>query len=238
MEYYDIYLKRLNRYGENFQERLQGQREAEFEEYLKKTVYKVQFPYEDRVETGSLEKYQQDDTKTLQYLLTRVGVDLPAGTIVTILDMDGVDQNWMVYYVERIQASGYNRYIMLRMSHYLAWTALDGSAQTSWAYMYGKRTSSLRDSLKSGSKNAIYFEDQNDHFFIMPRNQYIKRDVYFVIGEAPFQQQFRVTGYDIQSTEGVEYVTIDPIYEYDLTPAPEKQEGDSDEDFYWLNNGK
>ncbi len=51
------------------------------------------------------------------------------------------------------------------------------------------------------------------------------------------QEYYRVTGYDIQSSLGVEYVTVDPIYEYDLTPVPEKQEGDSDESFFWLEGG-
>jgi len=35
----------------------------------------------------------------------------------------------------------------------------------------------------------------------------------------------------------VEFVSVDPIYEFDLTPPPEKQEEDNDEDFFWLNGG-
>jgi len=46
-----------------------------------------------------------------------------------------------------------------------------------------------------------------------------------------------VTGYDIQSTEGVEYVTIDPVYEFDLTAAPEKTLVDNDTDFFWITGG-
>ena len=44
----------------------------------------------------------------------------------------------MVYYLEHIKASGYNRYIMLRMTHYLTWIARDKSTQTSEAYMDGQ----------------------------------------------------------------------------------------------------
>ena len=32
-------------------------------------------------------------------------------------------------------------------------------------------------------------------------------------------------------------MTIDPIYEYDFSPTPEKTEDDRDEDYYWLNGG-
>ena len=47
-----------------------------------------------------------------------------------------------------------------------------------------------------------------------------------------------MTGYDIQSDLGVEFVTVDPVYLFDLTPAPEKTEEDSEDDFFWLNGGK
>ena len=39
MNYYDIYNKRLNRYGNDYQSRLQGKREHQFELYLSRSVY-------------------------------------------------------------------------------------------------------------------------------------------------------------------------------------------------------
>jgi len=46
MSYFDeVYLKRLNRYGLDYQSRLQGQRERNFENYLLKTIYRVDFQY-------------------------------------------------------------------------------------------------------------------------------------------------------------------------------------------------
>ena len=41
MEYFDIYKKRLNRYGEDYQTRIQTERERLFSLYLKKTTYLV-----------------------------------------------------------------------------------------------------------------------------------------------------------------------------------------------------
>ena len=47
MGYYEeVYLKRLNRYGVDFQSRLQGQREENFHRQLMKSVYYVEFDYE------------------------------------------------------------------------------------------------------------------------------------------------------------------------------------------------
>jgi hypothetical protein len=41
-------------------------------------------------------------------------------------DKDDIEEPWMVYYLEDIKASGYNRYIMLSMTHLLKWTGRDG----------------------------------------------------------------------------------------------------------------
>ena len=144
----------------------------------------------------------------------------------------------MIYYLENIKASGYNRYIVLKMTHYLKWTARDGSIQESWAYMYGQENNMLKDEIRSRSRmDTLYAENLKLNFFVLPLNPKIQKDDYFIVGEGELQEYYRVTGYDRQSSEGVEYVSVDPTYEYDLTPPPEKTETDSDEDFYWFTGG-
>lgn len=238
MSYFDIYKQRLNRFGSDYQSRIQGSREYNFDLYLLKSIYRVDFEYNGCSHPGSLERNKQTDTKTLQYLLTKVDLNIPAGTVLEIVDKDGVKQPWMIYYLEDIKASGYNRYIVLKMTHFLTWTARDGSTQTAWAYLYGQEDNMLKDEIRSRSRmDAIYSENLKSSFFITPLNQYIKKDDYFIVGEAPYQEYYRVTGYDIQSSLGVEYVTIDPIYEFDLSNPPEQKPADDEEDFFWFNGG-
>ena len=235
----DIYKKRVNRYGLDYQSRIQREREELFDLYLLKTIYRVDFLFEDEVVAGSLEKYKQDETQTLQYLLTKTNVNMPNGTILMIPDKDKIKKPWLVYYLEDIKASGYNRYIVLKMTHYLTWTARDGSQQESWAYMYGQEDNMLKDEIRSRSRmDTIYAENLKMSFFVMPTTPKIRKDDYLEIGTGELKEQYRVTGYDIQSTPGVEYVTVDPTYEYDLTPAPQQQPGDSEDEFFWLNGGE
>ena len=235
----DIYKKRVNRYGLDYQSRIQREREELFDLYLLKTIYRVDFLFEDEEVAGSLEKYKQDETQTLQYLLTKTNVNMPNGTILMIPDKDKIKKPWLVYYLEDIKASGYNRYIVLKMTHYLTWTARDGSQQESWAYMYGQEDNMLKDEIRSRSRmDTIYAENLKMSFFVMPTTPKIRKDDYLEIGTGELKEQYRVTGYDIQSTPGVEYVTVDPTYEYDLTPAPQRQPGDSEDEFFWLNGGE
>lgn len=238
MSYFDIYVQRLNRFGNDYQSRIQGERERLFDLYLLKSVYRVDFEYNDQHHAGSLEKNKQDNSETRQYLLTKVDLNIPSGTILMLTDKDGIEQPWMIYYLENIKASGYNRYIVLKMTHFLTWTARDGSEQTSWAYMYGQEDNMLKNEIRSRSRmDTIYEENLKLSFFVLPVNSKIKIDDYFIVGEKPLQEYYRVTGFDIQSTPGVEFVSIDPVYEYDLTPPPVKTDSESEEDYFWFNGG-
>ena len=129
---------------------------------------------------------------------------------------------------------------MLKMSHFITWRARDGQDYTSWAYMYGQENNMLKDEIRSRSRmDTIYAENLKSSFFVLPLNKNLRKDDYIIIPEEGerIQEQYRVTGYDIQSSEGVGYVTIDPIYEFDLSPVPDKKEEDNDEDFFWFNGG-
>ena len=190
MSYLDIYQKRLNRFGDDYFSRIQGKREKNFELYLTKTTCRIDFEFENEIHPGSFERYQQTASKTLHYLLTRVGLNLPSGTILDITSVDGISDKWMVFWKDNIQATGYDRYVMLRMSHYL----------------------------KAG-RRAFYSEDNESRFVIMPINKDIKQEDYVTIGEGDFVNHFRVTGYEYESVDGIMYVTLDPIYERDFTPV-------------------
>jgi hypothetical protein len=63
--YFDIYKKRINRYGKNTQERIQGQREKVFDIKVQESVYKVSFIYEGNEHFGTLERGSQDNTETI-----------------------------------------------------------------------------------------------------------------------------------------------------------------------------
>ena len=237
--YEDVYLKRLNRYGYDYQSRVQAQREREFEGKLLRSVYRVDFEYDNEVHPATLERYKQDETELMQYLLTRVSLNIPNGTILMIPDKDLELQPWLVYWLESIKASGYNRYIVLKMTHFITWHDRDGREQTSWCYMYGQQDNMLKDELRSRSRmDTLYTENLKMSFFVMPTNEFLRRDDYLEIGEGALKEAYRVTGYDIQSTPGVEYVTVDPVYLRDNSPAPEQTEEDDPDDYYWLNGGE
>lgn len=239
MSYYnDIYKKRINKYGTGYLQRIQGRREEEFERRLAKSVYKVSFNFSNELQDATLERYRQDDTHTLQYLLTRRNLQIPAGTIIEIADEQDSSNitRWMVYWLEDIRASGYNRYIVLKMTHLLQWEDRNGEQRESWAYMFGQENNMIKDELKSRSRsNVLYSENLKLSFFIMPLNPYIQKDVYIEVGQDELKEGYRVTGYDRQSSQGVEYVSVDPVYLFDTSTITTPKEQRTGESWEWLN---
>ena len=234
----DVYLKRLNRYGLNYQSRIQTQRERQFENLLMKSVYRVDFNYNDEMWPALLERYKQDETNTRAYLLTRVKLNIPKGTILMIPDKDMELIPWMVYWLEEIKASGYNRYVVLKMTHTITWEHENGDKFESLVYFYGQEDNMLKDEIRSRSRmDTIYSENLKLSFMVMPVNSNLKKDDYFEIGTGELLEAYRVTGYDRQSTPGVEYVSIDPIYIYDHSKPPTPQPGEDTDQYYWLQKG-
>lgn len=233
--YKSAYQKRLNRYGLDYQSRIQKQRERDFDNYLYKTIYRVDFEFENDLIPASLERYKQDYSETQAYLLTRVDVKLPNGTIIFIQSKDDTITPWMVWWLEQIESSGYNRYVVLKMTHYLKWTH-DNKVIEQWAYFSGPGSSTISDTIKSSSGKPIYSENNNLHMFITTQNETIDRDLYFEVTQGNVTQGYRVVEFDINSTPGVNYVSVDPVPLKDQAPAPEIKE--ENEETFWLGGAR
>ena len=234
--YYGVYRRRLNRYGLDYQSRIQGQREREFDNYLYKTIYRVDFEFDGEWHPASLEHYKQDYTETQCYLLTKIELQLPGGTILLIESRDGKQQPYMVWWLEQIESSGYNKYVVIKMTHFLEWEQ-DGQKSTQWAFFHGPATSAITDSLQTATGTGLYLENNNTHTFITTYNPLIQKDTYFEVTYKETTQAYVVKGLDVNSTPGVSYVTVDPVPLRDKTPAPTQQPDDDDNEFFWLKGG-
>ena len=237
-KYYEtVYQKRLNRYGLDYQSRIQNQRERDFDNYLYKTIYRVDFEFNGLMTPGSLERNKQDYSETQGYLLTKVDVKIPNGTVLMIQSKDETTTPWMVWGLERIEASGSNKYIVLKMTHYLKWEN-DGNVIEQWAYFSGPGTASISDVIKSPSGKAIYSENNNLHTFVTSQNETICRDLYFEVTQGNITQGYVVKEFDINSTPGVNYVTVDPVPVRTSSTVPQMTKEDRVADFFWLNGGE
>ena len=127
--------------------------------------------YNDDLRYASLEPYRQDETKILHYLLTPIPEELEVGDIILATDQLGQTARWLIYYKEDIAASGYNRYIVLKVTHLINCITKSSNENYSiWAYFYGQEDNMLKDELKSRSRsNVLYTENLKLSFFIFSK---------------------------------------------------------------------
>ena len=174
-DYIEIYRKRLNRYGNDYQSRLEGKRAREFEDFLLKTTNRVDFEYNGSLVAAVLEQYKQNHTETLGYLLTPKSIDLPNGTIISFKDRRDQEVFWMVWWLEQIKTSGYNRFVILKMSHYMDWEDEEG-LHGQWGYLSGPGNAEIQDAMVVGCGGARFGENNNLHLFITSYNKAFDRD--------------------------------------------------------------
>ena len=240
MGYYDIYNKRLNRYGFDYQSRLQGERERDFDTYLLKSVYRVDFRYDGNIYAGCLERNLDDVSQTTAFLLTRTCDSFPGGTILFIpgFKKEGLIP-WLVWYKLEREAKGYNKFMMLKLNCELTWKDEDGEEHTQWGHFVGPNTTAIRDKVKS--ETVGYLESDKLHMFITQFNPALQRDCYFELnkgGDDGITLAYWITEIDMVSTPGVMYCSVDKRHKIDQTPPPVQTQQDDPDDFYWLTGGE
>lgn len=231
MSYYDdVYSKRLNRYGLNYQSRITAQRERNFEQYLLKTLSHVTFSYDGKTIHGSLERYQQDDSKTIAYLLTKLDAEIASGALLDIYNDKDEQTTWLVWWNEFDEGKGYNRYVILRVDK----TTIDNN--DIYYYLIGPKSNKIKDTLKSSKNSAVYFENENLYMLITPYNDFFVKGKYL---EFTYQQTicpFTISGIDVLSNRGIMYISLNPV------PKQEKQEEknidtSNQQQSFWLTGG-
>ena len=241
MSYYeDIYKKRLNRYGTGA-ERLEEGRRRNFEKFLYSSPHYVKFTYAEGTENERevecvFEPRSQNETKNLMDILCRVGEEFNPGDIVTILG-----KRYMFYWWDERQDSGYNRWVVIRLTTEVEFINEDGTRWTCEGYLYGQEDNMLKNELKSRSRMAtLYLENLKLEFMLIPTPDKINGKSPLQIGAyceleyAKADHYWRITGFDTISTPGITYLSVDPTINRDLTPAPTKTEEDDPNDFFWL----
>jgi hypothetical protein len=221
MGYYDNYLKRVNRYGNTLQERIQGKREHDFEVFMEKSPNKVDAwnnliegdPYRAVLQT---KEYDQDEV--VDYLLVPLENEIPMGTIiytsdsrhkqVTYEDKIYSARRWINYAIDPYTSAGYNRYTVVELESELSWVD-EGIKYTAFAHATGggsgarDKNINLKFSMQF-SEAGVYLPNKR-YSIVMPTHPNIKKNMKVTLGG----ETWKVTGFDNISVKGVSYVTLE-----------------------------
>lgn len=223
MDYFtDVYLKNINKFGDNIQSRVHGQMEHDFEHKLKKSVNKVDLFNGDKtsqkIGEGILATKTMDQDNIVNYLMTRINDNYDNGTVIyTAAPATEKRLLWMIFFKELYQTIGYNRYQIILLDRYITWIS-DGKIYTSPAHFVGEMDEAIKKQFKI-IYNAAALQPIREVQLIIPYHEKMKRGIKITISDTTW----KVRGYDKDSVSGVMYVTLEEDYSQFTNLADEEQ---------------
>ena len=213
MDYFtDVYLKRINKHGNDLQSRIHGKMACDFKNKLEKSVNRVDmFGYQDKnkkIGVGILETKKISEKETINYLLTEIDDEYKNGFMFyTIRPFSKEKQVWLVLFKEQYETIGYNRYIVVLLENELQWIGEDGLIHSSFVHYIGSMDGTVKDKF-SVVHNVATGVPSKSLEMICSFNETIKRDLRINISG----ETWRVCGFDKISVPGIMYVTLEEDY--------------------------
>lgn len=213
MAYFDkVYLKRVNKYGTNIQERIQNKKIHDFRVVLNKSPNKVTVFKDAETYEGVLQNKTNSEKEVVDYLLTYKNLRWSDGTILTTEEVvDLKRKKWLIFHLDEFVSIGYNRYQLIELDRDIQWID-DGIVYSEYVHFTGSGAN-LRDKSIT-SKFSIQYDISVTYLpnkilnLVMKTNPKMKKGIRILIGD----EVWKVSGIDKISVPGVSYVTLEEDY--------------------------
>jgi hypothetical protein len=232
MGYYDNYLKRVNRYGNTLQERIQGKREHDFEVFMKKSPNQVRAwnnEKENEAYSAILQTKEYDQDEVVDYLLVSLDKEIPMGTIIYTKDSRHKEvvyedkiysaRRWINYAVDPYTSAGYNRYTVVELESELSWVD-KGIKYTAFAHATGggsgARDKNINLKFRMQFSEAGVYLPNKRYSIVMPTHPNIRKNMKITLGG----ETWRVAGFDNISVKGVSYITLEETFQDEREDIP------------------
>lgn len=223
MSYFEnVYKPRLERDGATHSERILNKRRRNFLDYVKKSIYRIEFSYGEETLAGTLIPNKHDQKKSSSYL------DLPYDSKVavgSIIPCDKDNTEWLVVYLEANISQGYNRYYTMLINGVLYWTEYEKKAPvySSKCALTGPTDKIIKDRFSYASSGATSREDEKEIVVLLPYNVHLTKDCYVTIVKNNRPEYFTLTGFDASTQEGLIYLSLDARPKRDDTVTDDPQ---------------
>ena len=218
MGYYtDVYLRKLNRFGNNLQERIVNKKEYDFNNFVKKSPNRVVVYDQDKKFEGVLQSKTYNEIETVDYFLTYKSINISSGTILKIIDIKDKDKStyWIVICKDNFVSSGYDRYTVIKLDREIRWITDEGYLFKALVHISGgganARDKRITSSYKTLEQSVTYLPTQT-LTITMKDNPQVKRGVRVNIKD----KIWKISGVENISNDGVTYVTLEQDYEDEL----------------------
>lgn len=213
MAYFDkVYLKRVNKYGTNIQERIQNKKIHDFNVVLNKSPNKVMVFKDAETYYGILQNKTNSEKEVVDYLLTHKNMNWKDGSILVTEELvDLKRKKWLIFHLDEFVSIGYDRYQIIELDRDIKWID-DGLVYSENVHFTGSGAN-LRDKSIT-SKFSIQYDSSAMYLpnkilnLVMKTNPKMKKGIRILIGD----EVWKVSGIDKISVPGVSYVTLEEDY--------------------------
>lgn len=213
MAYFDeVYLKRVNKYGTNIQERIQNKKIHDFGIVLRKSPNKVTVFKDSETYEGILQNKTNSEKEVVDYLLTYKNMGWPDGTIlVTENTVDLKQKKWLIFHLDEFVSIGYDRYQLIELDRDIQWID-NGLIYSEYVHFTGSGANLRDKSITSkfsiqDDLSAIYLPNKILNL-VMKTNPKMKKGIRILIED----EVWKVSGIDKISVPGVSYITLEEDY--------------------------
>jgi hypothetical protein len=232
----EVYLRDLNRYGSNIQERIVNKKEHDFNHFVQKSPNRVTVFIQDFRFEGVLQSKSYNEIETIDYFLTYKTIPIPTGTIIKVRSIQDINDYsyWIIVSKDNFVSAGYDRYTVVKLDREIRWITKDGLIYKALVHISGSGSGGSNKRLISAYKeveNSIVYLPNQILTLVMQDHEEIQRGIRINIKG----QVWKISGYDNVTNDGVSYVTLEQDYfdkELDdtrhLDSEPEYQDGIAD----------
>ena len=214
IDYYNnVYLSRINRFGNNLQERIINRKEYDFHHFVKKSPNRVTVFIQDFQFEGVLQTKTYDEIETIDYFLTYKSIPISNGAILKIRSIKDINEYsyWIIVARDNFTSAGYHRYTVVKLDREIRWITDEGLIFKALAHISGSGSGGTNRRLISSTKivnESIVYMPNQALTIVMQDNEEIKRGVRINIGGIVW----KISGYDNVTNDGVNYVTLEQDY--------------------------
>lgn len=239
MDYFkDVYLRRINRYGNDIRSRIVGDKEHEFDNlFIHRTVYQSLIYKVNENEVNILISLQpnkwNESEEISNILVSKKELELSTGDILSIYQKvrdREIYNKYLILFIEDNITLGYRNYKVILLDDNINLTNEYGDTNMVVPVKIINNSSIIKNSFSL--KNGGYTEPNRELRCISRDFDFFKKDQYFTHKN----KGWKISGIDNISIENVAYISFGEVLKNEYEPRDSEKIIVSDKENFFLNN--
>ena len=239
MDYFkDVYLKRINRYGDNVRSRIVGDKEHEFDNlFIQRSVYQALIYKVNENDVNimiSLQPHKWNETEEISNILISKREDqLHTGDILSIYQKVKNEERYhkyLILFIEDNLTLGYKNYKVILLDDNIHLTNEYGDTNMIVPVKIINNASIIKNSFSL--KNGGYTGPNRELRCVSRDFDFFKKDQYFTHKN----KGWKISGIDNISIENVSYISFGEVLKEEFEPRESEKIIVSDNENFFLNN--